>query len=73
FRVEQLAVDTRLRFFDAAAGERAAGGRIYDAHIAEIARQSGAGIVVTDNRSYFTALMKYGIRVVRPAELLNEL
>jgi predicted nucleic acid-binding protein len=50
-----------------------AGGRIYDAHIAEIARLAGASIVVTDNRRHFTILMKHGVRVLRPKELAEEL
>jgi predicted nucleic acid-binding protein len=73
FRVEQLPVDARLPFLEAAVSERAAGGRIFDAHIAEIARLAGAKIVVTDNRRHFTTLMKHGIRVLRPGELVDEL
>jgi predicted nucleic acid-binding protein len=73
FRIEQLPSDARLQFLQMAVEERVAGGRVYDAHIAEIARHSGAGIVVTDNRRHFTALMKHGVRVLRPAELLQEL
>jgi len=73
FRVEQMPGDARLRFLETAVTERVAGGRIYDAHIAEIARLSGAGTVVTDNRRHFTILMKHGMRVVRPSEFVDEL
>lgn len=73
FRVEQLPQDARRQFLATAAIERVAGGRIYDAHIAEIARLAGAGIVVTDNRRHFTLLMKHGVRVLRPKELAEEL
>lgn len=71
--MEQLPGDARLQFLEAAAGERVAGGRVYDAHIADVARLSGAAIVVTDNRRHFTALMKYGIRVLQPMEFATEL
>jgi len=37
----------------AAARDAIVGGRLYDAHIAEIARSAGAGVVVTDNRRHF--------------------
>jgi hypothetical protein len=73
FRIEQLPADARLQFLKMAVEERVAGGRVYDAHIAEIARRSSAGIVVTDNRRHFTALMKHAVRVLRPAEFLQEL
>jgi predicted nucleic acid-binding protein len=73
FRVEQLPGDRRLSFLETTAGERVAGGRIYDAHIAEIARLAGAGVVVTDNRRHFTILMKQGVRILQPSELLSEL
>ena len=73
FRVEQLPVDARMQFLEAAAAERVAGGRVYDAHIAEVARLSGATVVVTDNRRHFTALLKYGVRVLRPMEFADEL
>ena len=52
----------------AAGHDRIAGGRIYDAHIAEIARAAGAAIVVTDNRRHFVSALRYGMRVESPAE-----
>lgn len=71
FRVEQLPRDALLPFLKEAADERAAGGRIYDAHIAAIAHWTGAGIIVTENRRHFSILIKHGIRVLRPVELLG--
>jgi len=73
FQVEQLPGDACLLFLEAAVSERVAGGRIYDAQIAEIAHLCGAGIVVTENRRHFSTLMKHGIRVLLPKELFNEL
>ena len=46
------------------------GGRIYDAHIAEIARAAGATVVVTDNRRHFLTALRHGMRVETPAEFL---
>lgn len=73
FHVEQLPAGQQLAFFEEAAGERAAGGRVYDAHIAEIARHSGVHTVVTDNRRHFSFLVKYGMRVLRAEEFAAEL
>jgi len=41
---------------------------LHDAHIAEIARLSGAKVVVTDNRRHFLALARHGIRVLGAEE-----
>ena len=49
-----------------------AGGRVYDAHIAEAARLAGAEVVVTENRRHFVPLMRYGIRVLTAAEFADE-
>lgn len=46
------------------------GGRIYDAHIAEVARAAGARVVVTDNRRHFLAALRHGLRVETPAEFV---
>jgi predicted nucleic acid-binding protein len=54
----------------AAAQESIAGGRIYDTHIAEVARAAGAGVIVTDNRRHFLAALRHGIRVETPAEFI---
>ena len=50
----------------AAAQEGMTGGRIYDAHIAHVARAAGATVIVTDNRRHFLASLRYGIRVETP-------
>ena len=47
-----------------------AGGRIYDVHIAEVARAAGARVIVTDNRRHFLAALRHGLRVETPAEFL---
>ncbi len=61
--------DRRL-FFVQASRDGTAGGRIYDAHIAEVARSAGATVIVTDNRRHFLAALRHGIRVETPAEFL---
>ena len=71
--VRDLPAATRLSMLREAAEDRVAGGRIYDAHIAETARASGVGVVVTDNRRHFTALVKHGIAVVTAAEFVTRL
>ena len=58
----------RQPMLNAAAQDGTAGGRIYDAHIAEIARAAGASVIVTDNRRHFLASLRHGIRVETPAE-----
>jgi phosphohistidine swiveling domain-containing protein len=47
--VHDLPSSERLPMLKAAAQESTAGGRIYDAHIAEVARAAGATAVVTDS------------------------
>jgi hypothetical protein len=54
-----------------AARERIAGGRIYDAHIAEVARSAGARVIVTDNRRHFVSALRHGIKVETPSEFLT--
>src|SRR5262249_16920067 len=49
------------------------GGRIYDAHIAEIARAARAAVVITDNRRHFLGALRYGIRVETPEEFVASL
>jgi len=72
FRVRQLA-DRRLgQFLVEAVGAGARGGRIYDAHIAEIARDSGARRVVTDNLRDFGGLERHGIQVIDAARFVEE-
>jgi len=67
--VHDLPAADRLAMLKAAAQDGTAGGRIHDAHIAEIARAAGATVVITDNR-HFIASLRHGIRVETPAEFL---
>lgn len=71
--VHDLPAAERLGMLKAAARDGTAGGRIYDAHIAEIARSAGAAVVVTDNRRHFMAALRHGIRVETPAEFVATL
>lgn len=71
--VHDLSADDRLAMLKAAAQDGTAGGRIYDAHIAEVARSAGATVIVTDNRRHFLAALRHGIRVETPSEGLASL
>lgn len=73
FEVAALPVKSRLAFLTSAVGDGVVGGRIYDAHIAEVARLAGARTVVTENRRHFTCLLRHGIRVLLSDELAAEL
>jgi predicted nucleic acid-binding protein len=63
----------RTAMLQAAARDGMGGGRIYDAHIAEVARAAGAEVVVTDNRRHFLSALRYGMRVETPTEFLSGL
>ncbi len=71
--VRDLPPPDRLPMLQAAAREGTAGGRIYDAHIADVARAAGATVVVTDNRRHFVSALRYDMRVETPAEFLTSL
>jgi predicted nucleic acid-binding protein len=71
--VHDLPAADRLPMVRAAARDGTSGGRIYDAHIADVARAAGAAVVVTDNRRHFVAALRHGIRVETPAEFLTGL
>ena len=73
FSIHDLSAERREEFLVSAVGEGTTGGRIYDAHIAETARQAGARLVVTENRRHFTSLLRHGIRVLVSAELVDEI
>jgi predicted nucleic acid-binding protein len=73
FRVHQLPDKRRMEFLRALASEGLVGGRIYDAHLAEIARAAGAHIVATENRRHFGHLVRHGIQVLTSAELVEKL
>jgi predicted nucleic acid-binding protein len=68
--VHGLPASDRLTLLKTAVQDGIAGGRIYDAHIAEVARAAGAKVVVTDNRRHFLSALRYGIRVETPAEFV---
>lgn len=68
--VHDLPATSRLPMLQAAARDAIFGGRVYDAHIAEIARAAAAAVVVTDNRRHFLAALRYGIRVETPGEFV---
>lgn len=71
--IHQLTASALKSFLDDAAKDRVVGGRVYDAHIAEIARRAGAGTVVTGNRRHFTTLLAHGVRVLTAEEFAGEL
>jgi predicted nucleic acid-binding protein len=66
--VRDLPSRSRLPLLRAVAAEGLAGGRVYDAHIGEIARLAGARTVVTQNRRHFTSLLRHGVRVLTAEE-----
>ena len=68
--VHDLPEGDRLPMLRAVGRDSIAGGRIYDAHIAEVARAVSAEVVVTDNRRHFLSALRYGMRVETPAEFL---
>jgi predicted nucleic acid-binding protein len=70
--VADLPPADRAAFVSASARDSVAGGRIYDAHIAEVARAAGAEIIVTDNRRHFLAALRHGLKVQLPSEFLAE-
>ena len=71
--VHDLPATERVPVLRAAARDHIGGGRIYDAHIAEIARAAGAEVVVTDNRRHFLSALRYEMRVETPGEFLARL
>lgn len=71
FDVRDLPREARQPLLDSLAAEGVAGGRVYDAHIAESARMAGASVVVTGNRRHFSALLRHGLRVLTPEEFVT--
>jgi len=71
--VHDLSSSQRRPMLRAAARDGVVGGRIYDAHIAEVARAAGATAVITDNRRHFLSALRYGLRVETPTEFLSSL
>jgi predicted nucleic acid-binding protein len=73
FEVAQLSRERRRGFLREVVDDRVAGGRIYDAHIAEVARECGARVVITDNPRHFSELARHGVRVATSAAFAAEL
>ena len=71
--VHDLPAGDRAAFLASLVQDGIAGGRVYDAHIAEVARAAGAPVIVTDNRRHFMAALRHGLRVETPAELVAAL
>jgi predicted nucleic acid-binding protein len=71
--VHDLPPADRAALLSAVAREGISGGRIYDAHIAEVARAAQAAVIVTDNRRHFLAALRHGIKVETPLEFLGGL
>lgn len=71
--VHDLPTAERRAFLTSLAQQDISGGRVYDAHIAEVARSAGATVIVTDNRRHFLAALRYGIRVDTPGEYVRSL
>jgi predicted nucleic acid-binding protein len=69
--VQDLPPADREAMLQLVAQDGIAGGRIYDVHIAEVARAVGARVIVTDNRRHFLAALRHGLRVETPAEFLT--
>jgi predicted nucleic acid-binding protein len=69
--IHDLPAGDRSPFLSSLVQEGIAGGRIYDAHIADVARAAGARVIVTDNRRHFLAALRHGIRVETPAEFIS--
>jgi predicted nucleic acid-binding protein len=68
--VHDLPSPERVSFLRSTIADAVSGGRIYDAHIADIARAAGATVVVTDNRRHFLTALRYGLRVETPGEFV---
>jgi predicted nucleic acid-binding protein len=68
--IHDLPAADRVAMLRAAAHDAIAGGRVYDAHIAEVARAVRASVIVTDNRRHFLSALRYDVRVETPAEFL---
>ena len=71
--IHELPTSARLPMLTSASRDGITGGRIYDAHIAEVARAAGAPVVVTDNRRHFLSALRYGIRIETPSEFIAAL
>jgi predicted nucleic acid-binding protein len=68
--VHELPPADRPRLLRALVEDGIGGGRVYDSHIAEVARAAGATVIVTDNRRHFLGTLRHGIRVETPSVYL---
>ena len=68
--VHDLPAGDRQPLFGTVVQDAISGGRIYDAHIAEVARAASATVIVTDNRRHFVSALRHGLRVETPSEFL---
>ena len=71
FEVVDLPAAARLEFVNSLAGENVAGGRLYDAHIAQIALKIGVRILVTNNLRHFSFMRHHGVEVLSPADFIS--
>ena len=71
--IHQLPEQLRPEFLRSLAADRIVGGRVYDAHIAEVARSAGCRILVTENKRHFMPMLRYGISVLSAGELASRL
>jgi predicted nucleic acid-binding protein len=71
-KIVDLPAAARGTFFSTLVQDKVAGGRVYDAHIAEVARSAGARVVVTGNRRDFLGLLRHAIRVISPEEFADQ-
>ena len=71
--VHDLPAADRTSMLQTSARDGISGGRIYDAHIAEIARAANAAVIVTDNRRHFLSALRYDMRVETPSEFVGAL
>jgi predicted nucleic acid-binding protein len=71
--VHDLPAKDRIAMLRAAAKDNIGGGRVYDSHIADVARAAGATVVITDSRRRSVSALRYEMRVETPAEFLASL
>ena len=72
FDIASLPPANRLPLLREAAADAVGGGRIYDTHIAAVARAQAVKTVVTENRRHFLSLLRAGIVVLTASELLAD-
>ncbi len=68
FKIHQLPPRSYQDFLLALERENIGGGRVHDAHIAEIARRAGVKIVITNNPRHFKSLLGHGVQVLSDVE-----